>query len=120
MRSLLVAKRGSSASSGSPIAGQNRFQISSLPTAITISPSAVVNVSYGAMVAWRLPLPLRRLAGREPVRRLVGEQRRGGVEHADVDALARARCARARSSAAVMPCAQYRPATMSVIATPRR
>jgi hypothetical protein len=51
----LAVKRASSAISGSPMAAQKRFQISSFPTATTISPSAVVNGSYGAIVAWRLP-----------------------------------------------------------------
>ena len=37
--------------SGKPMAGQNFCQVGSLPTAMTMSPSLVVNVSYGAIVA---------------------------------------------------------------------
>ena len=54
-RSPFVAKRGSSASAGSPSARQNRGHWRSLPTATAIAPSAVANVSYGTMFGWALP-----------------------------------------------------------------
>jgi hypothetical protein len=44
-RAPFVAKRGSSVSSGAPMAAANRGHWRSLPTAIAISPSAVANVS---------------------------------------------------------------------------
>ena len=61
-----------------------------------------------------------RFAGREVVARLIGQQRRRRIEHADVDAAAPRRSARARQSAASTPCAANMPDTMSVMATPRR
>ena len=54
-RSPFVAKRGSSASAASPIAAQNRGHCRSEPTATTIWPSLVANVSYGTMFGWALP-----------------------------------------------------------------
>ena len=87
-RSPFVANRGSSASSGAPIAAQKRGHCRSDPTATAISPSLVAKVSYGTMFGWALPAAARRGPGDEGVLRLVDEHGQGGGQQGDVDALA--------------------------------
>ena len=91
-------------SAAAPITSQHRRHCSSLPTASTKSPSDAGNVSYGTMVGMPVAHPPGRCAGREVDARLVGQERGGRIEHADVDALpapgsARARAAPSRSPA---------------------
>ncbi|MEZ5229719.1 MAG: hypothetical protein R2710_24575 [Acidimicrobiales bacterium] len=55
-RSSLVAKRGSAASSGAPIASANVAKSPSLPAAITTDPSLVANAPKGVMDGCREPI----------------------------------------------------------------
>ena len=118
-RSPFVANRGSSASSGAPIAAQKRGHCRSDPTATTISPSLVANVSYGTMFGWALPRRPGARPGGERVLRLVDEHRQGGRQQGDVDALAAHRTVGAASQEpGEDPDVANSPATMSLIATP--
>ena len=60
------------------------------------------------------------VAGGEVVAGLIGEERGGRVEHADVDVLPAAGPLAREQAPAVTPCAANMPATMSAIATPSR
>ena len=85
----VVAKRGSSASAGTPSASQKPRPLALGADRDGEPPSAVANVSYGTMFGWALPGGPGAAAGDERVLRLVDEDREGRFEQRDVDPLAR-------------------------------
>ncbi len=115
-RSPFVAKRGSAASSGVPIASQKRGHWRSDPTPTATSPSAVANVSYGTMFGWALP---RRPGARPVTNAFWAWLTRTARVDPSSDTSTRCTPDSPRPiNAARMPIAAYSPVTTSLIATP--
>ena len=113
----LVAKRSSSGSAGHPAEPAPLIVVADREDELAVrgGEGLVGNDRRMAVAHAR-----RRRAGREVDARLIGQQRGDRIEHARCPPTVRGRSVRARSSAAVMPCAANMPDTMSAIATPSR